>query len=176
MVGAGLFTRVNTINELSVDTSRGELLEIHVRAERACRCFVLLLLLFLLLPPLPPLLLFAAAAAAATAAGQPGLPITTHVWAAGRAWLLHAACAGPDCPSCPAHHPALPAPPPPQFDMTFPAMPCAWLSVDVMDISGEVQLVSLEAAGCRSLHSGPTSWPWPQRCRQHSRPANAASN
>ncbi|KAI7843637.1 hypothetical protein COHA_002876 [Chlorella ohadii] len=50
-----LFTRVNTVNELSVDTSRGEMLAIH-------------------------------------------------------------------------------------FDVTFPRMPCAWLSVDAMDISGEVQL------------------------------------
>ncbi len=30
-VGAGLFMRVNTVNELFVDTSRGEQLEIHVR-------------------------------------------------------------------------------------------------------------------------------------------------
>ncbi len=29
---AGLFTRVNTVNELSVDTSRGEMLAIHVRS------------------------------------------------------------------------------------------------------------------------------------------------
>ncbi|PSC71879.1 Endoplasmic reticulum-Golgi intermediate compartment 3 [Micractinium conductrix] len=50
-----LFTKVTTVNELSVDTSRGEMLEIH-------------------------------------------------------------------------------------FDVTFPRMPCAWLSVDAMDISGEVQL------------------------------------
>jgi hypothetical protein len=27
---AGLFTKVTTVNELSVDTSRGEILEIHV--------------------------------------------------------------------------------------------------------------------------------------------------
>ncbi|KAL4431733.1 hypothetical protein ABPG77_002949 [Micractinium sp. CCAP 211/92] len=50
-----LFTRVTTVNELSVDTSRGEMLDIH-------------------------------------------------------------------------------------FDVTFPRMPCAWLGVDAMDISGEVQL------------------------------------
>lgn len=50
-----LFTKVTTVNELSVDTSRGEMLEIH-------------------------------------------------------------------------------------FDLTFPRMPCAWLGVDAMDISGEVQL------------------------------------
>ncbi len=39
--------------------------------------------------------------------------------------------------------PTLPAPPAPpllQFDVTFPRMPCAWLGVDAMDISGEVQL------------------------------------
>lgn len=28
---AGLFTKVTTVNELSVDTSRGEMLELHVR-------------------------------------------------------------------------------------------------------------------------------------------------
>lgn len=27
-----------------------------------------------------------------------------------------------------------------QFDLTFPHMPCAWLSLDAMDISGEMHL------------------------------------
>ena len=28
----------------------------------------------------------------------------------------------------------------PQFDVTFPKVPCAWLSLDAMDISGELHL------------------------------------
>jgi len=27
-----------------------------------------------------------------------------------------------------------------QFDITFPALPCEWLSLDAMDISGEMHL------------------------------------
>ena len=27
-----------------------------------------------------------------------------------------------------------------QFDMTFPALPCEWISLDVMDISGDMHL------------------------------------
>jgi hypothetical protein len=27
-----------------------------------------------------------------------------------------------------------------QFDVTFPKMPCSWLSLDAMDISGEMHL------------------------------------
>lgn len=27
-----------------------------------------------------------------------------------------------------------------QFDITFPAMPCEWMSLDLMDISGEMHL------------------------------------
>lgn len=41
-------------------------------------------------------------------------------------------------PACP-HLPPRP-PPPAQFDMTFAHMPCSWMSVDVMDVSGESQL------------------------------------
>lgn len=35
-----------------------------------------------------------------------------------------------------------------QFDITFPQMPCSWISLDAMDISGEMHLdvVSLVAA------------------------------
>ena len=28
----------------------------------------------------------------------------------------------------------------PQVDMTFPYMPCSWLSLDTMDISGDLHL------------------------------------
>lgn len=28
----------------------------------------------------------------------------------------------------------------PQFDLTFPRMPCGWMSLDVMDVSGELEL------------------------------------
>lgn len=27
-----------------------------------------------------------------------------------------------------------------QFDVTFPALPCEWISLDLMDISGELHL------------------------------------
>lgn len=65
-----LFTRVSTVHELSVDTSRGEMLEIH-------------------------------------------------------------------------------------FDMTFPSLPCSWLSIDAMDISGEVQLeVDHDVYKRRLAHDG----------------------
>lgn len=38
-----------------------------------------------------------------------------------------------------------------QFDLTFPRMPCAWLSLDAMDISGEMHLdvVSTHLAATR---------------------------
>jgi hypothetical protein len=28
----------------------------------------------------------------------------------------------------------------PQVDITFPGLPCAWMSLDAMDVSGEIEL------------------------------------
>ncbi len=42
-----------------------------------------------------------------------------------------------------------------QFDITFPAMPCEWISLDLMDISGELHLdvVSLhDTSQLRAAH------------------------
>ena len=34
-----------------------------------------------------------------------------------------------------------------QFDITFPAMPCEWISLDLMDISGELHLDVVSLCG-----------------------------
>ena len=41
-----------------------------------------------------------------------------------------------------------------QFDITFPALPCEWISLDLMDISGEMHLdvVSIHRLALRSCH------------------------
>jgi hypothetical protein len=61
------------------------------------------------------------------------------------AYHNHSCCSGSTqvadllCQACTLHPPAcslLRV----QFDVTFPKMPCSWLSLDAMDISGEMHL------------------------------------
>jgi hypothetical protein len=35
-----------------------------------------------------------------------------------------------------------------QFDVTFPGLPCEWISLDVMDISGEMHLDVVNLLAC----------------------------
>ena len=97
---AGLFLRMQTVHELSVDTSRGEKLDIHVSS-----------------PPGPPACLRLQAFA-----GR--LLVPSDIASLGNA-LLHAA----QCCTLLL-----------QFDITFHNMPCGWMSLDAMDVSGESHL------------------------------------
>jgi hypothetical protein len=42
-----------------------------------------------------------------------------------------------------------------QVDVTFPRMPCAWLSLDIMEVSGEMHLDVVNAQFCRPLQQLP---------------------
>jgi hypothetical protein len=55
-----------------------------------------------------------------------------------------------------------------QFDVTFPGLPCEWISLDVMDISGEMHLDVVNSLaclprrkceGCCKFNSNKTSFP-----------------
>jgi endoplasmic reticulum-Golgi intermediate compartment protein 3 len=88
----GIYVKVRTVNELLVDTSRGETLQIHVRFP--CSIFIFNLSS---LKKSPPLTFF--------------LIVCRHF----HTLIL-------------------------QFDVTFPKIPCSWISVDAMDISGDTHL------------------------------------
>ncbi len=70
------------------------------------------------------------------AASRNGLALPVEVSPCCRLQLLTAPCYGP-----------------PQFDVTFPKVPCAWLSLDAMDISGELHL-DLVVETCRVPSQG----------------------
>ena len=53
---------------------------------------------------------------------------------------MHACMHGPL-----AHADAVP--PPMQLDVTFPYMPCEWMSLDTMDVSGDLHLDVVGAGG-----------------------------
>ena len=100
---AGLFLTVTKTNELSVDTSRGELLQINVRLH-ICR------------PPRGSALVQLQCSKLANLRLRASSVCCSHLAAP-----LTACCVA-------------------QFDITFPALPCEWLSLDAMDISGEMHL------------------------------------
>lgn len=134
--GAGLFLRVDTATELIVDTSRGEQMAIHVRGLGG-----------------------AAAPLRSSACSGEGMVRGVHVWwglcvvcvlvsrqpwhslPAGSLRACHQSLAGrPNYPTLPCPFSSPHPLPPTQFDLTFHHMPCSWISLDAMDVSGDVHL------------------------------------